>query len=221
MEVEAVAVRLSLFVLNPRLSLELISLLRKYGVRFRAPSGLDDLCQSQELLVVDGEGLSYIKDNGVSTDSCLDEIVIGGIEDIHTNLMPRILDAYAPISVGIDLGKRIAYAVLVGGRLLAYDYVDRVEDIKRVIEDLGAMGPRVVLLGIGAEYLRELPREIYELLESENVAAAYVIEEESVNKTVTPRFVDAEVGGLPEDLRAAVAIAIKVYEKYVLTHGPR
>lgn len=221
MEVKAVALRLSLFVLDPRLSLELMSLLRKYGVDFRAPAGLSDLCYGQELLIVDEEGLNYVKENGASVESCLGTIVISRAEEIYTTLLARILDTYAPISIGIDLGKRIAYAVLVGGRLLAYDYVDRVEEIKGIIKKLNAMKPRVVLLGIGAEYLRELPREISEVLESENIAAAYIIEEERVNKTVTPRFVGTEADGLPEDLRAAIAIAIKVYEKYVLTRSLR
>lgn len=221
MEVKTVVIRLSLFVLDPRLSLELMSLLRKYGVGFRAPTGLSDLCHGQELLIVDEEGLDYIKENKVPMESCLGTIVVSGAEEIYTTLLARIVDTYAPVSIGVDLGKRVAYAVLVGGRILTYDYVDRVEEIKDIIKKLNAMKPRVVLLGIGAEYLKELPREVSEILESEDIAAAYIIEEERVDKTVTPRFVGAGADELPEDLRAAIAIAVKVYEKYVLTRSLR
>ncbi|MEM4600996.1 MAG: hypothetical protein QXF63_04695 [Sulfolobales archaeon] len=208
-------------MLDPRLSLELVALLRKYGLRFRIPMGLRDLCLNHELLVTDNEGLEYITKSKVSTELCVEVLNINNVEEIYSVLLPRILDTSSPISVGIDLGRRIAYAVLAGRRLLTCDYVDRVEEIKNIIERLSSLKPRIILLGIGAEYLKELPAEISSIIESEKVAAAYIIEEEKTNRSIIPRLAGVEVDKLPEDLKAAIAIAVRVYEKYMLTQSLR
>jgi len=208
-------------VLNPRLSLELVALLRKYGIRFRVPMDLRDLCYNRELLVTDNEGLEYITENKVSIEPCADVLTVNSAEEVYSVLLSRIIGTSSPISVGIDLGKRIAYAVLAGRRLLTCDYVDRVEEIRIIIEKLNALKPRIILLGIGAEYLRELPAEISSIIESGRVAATYIIEEEKTNRSIIPKLAGVEVNDLHEDLKAAIAIAIKVYEKYILAQGLR
>ncbi|MEM2207910.1 MAG: hypothetical protein QXG17_04385 [Sulfolobales archaeon] len=208
-------------MLNPRLSLELVALLRKYGIRFRVPMDLRDLCYNRELLVTDNEGLEYITENKVSIEPCADVLTVNSAEEVYSVLLSRIIGTSSPISVGIDLGKRIAYAVLAGRRLLTCDYVDRVEEIRIIIEKLNALKPRIILLGIGAEYLRELPAEISSIIESGRVAATYIIEEEKTNRSIIPKLAGVEVNDLHEDLKAAIAIAIKVYEKYILAQGLR
>ncbi|MEM2594531.1 MAG: hypothetical protein QW529_01035 [Sulfolobales archaeon] len=207
--------------MNPRLSLELVALLRKYGIRFRVPMDLRDLCYNRELLVTDNEGLEYITENKVSIEPCADVLTVNSAEEVYSVLLSRIIGTSSPISVGIDLGKRIAYAVLAGRRLLTCDYVDRVEEIRIIIEKLNALKPRIILLGIGAEYLRELPAEISSIIESGRVAATYIIEEEKTNRSIIPKLAGVEVNDLHEDLKAAIAIAIKVYEKYILAQGLR
>ncbi|MEM2007035.1 MAG: hypothetical protein QW154_05310 [Sulfolobales archaeon] len=208
-------------MLNPRLSLELVALLRKYGIRFRVPMDLRDLCYNRELLVTDNEGLEYITENKVSIEPCVDVLTVNSAEEVYSVLLSRIIGTSSPISVGIDLGKRIAYAVLAGRRLLTCDYVDRVEEIRIIIEKLNALKPRIILLGIGAEYLGELPAEISSIIESGRVAATYIIEEEKTNRSIIPKLAGVEVNDLHEDLKAAIAIAIKVYEKYILAQGLR
>ncbi|MEM1917348.1 MAG: hypothetical protein QW504_01520, partial [Sulfolobales archaeon] len=63
--------------------------------------------------------------------------------------------------------------------------------------------------------------EISSIIESEKVAAAYIIEEEKTNRSIIPRLAGVEVDKLPEDLKAAIAIAVRVYEKYMLTQSLR
>ncbi|MEM1622752.1 MAG: hypothetical protein QW780_00420 [Sulfolobales archaeon] len=208
-------------MLNPRLFLKLIALLKKHGLSFRVPMGLRDLCLDHELLITDDEGLEYIAKNGVSTELCVEVISINNSEEIYSALLPKILDIDSPISIGVDLGKRVAYAVLAGGRLLACDYVDRVEEIGRVVERFSSLKPQIILLGIGAEYLKELPAEILKIVESGKVAAAYIIEEERTNRSIIPKLTGVEVDRLPDDLKAAIAIAVRVYEKYMLAQSLR
>ncbi len=220
MEVEAVAVRLSLFVLNPRLFLELKSLLREHGIEFRVPAGLDDLCPNGELLLVDREALEYIRASGASADACPGVVAVSSPGDAYGAVLARVLGDRSPISIGIDLGKRIAYAVLVGGRLLTCGYTDRATEIRSILERFSSMGPRVILLGIGAQYLKELPNDVLSLIEDERVTAAYMIEEDEVSGAVR-ELVGESIGRLPEDVRASIGIAIKAYEKYALVRGPR
>lgn len=222
MEVKAVVFRFSLFVLNPRIFLELVSLLRKHGIFFRAPMEFRNLCFDDEFLIVDIEGLKYIKELSGSLETCRDVIVVNKVEEIYSNVLSRVLgDCTTPISIGIDLGKRIAYAILAGGRLLVCDYVDRVEEVKEVIERLSAAGQQIILVGIGAEYLNELPAEVIEIMENDRIAATYIIDEERTNKALVPMLAGEESKNLSKDLRAAVAIAMKVYEKYMLGRSRR
>ncbi len=218
---EAVAVRLSLFVLNPRLFLELKSLLEEHGVEFRVPAGLSDLCFAGELLVVDPEGLKYVSGSGAPTGSCSEVVAVSSSEEVYSAVLSRVLGGYSPISIGIDLGKRIAYAVLASGRLLTYGYADRAEEIKNLIERLSRAGPRTILLGVGAQYLKGLPDDIASVIEDERVTAAYIVEEGEASRVVTPSLAGESVERLPEDVRASIAIAVKAFERHALARASR
>lgn len=218
---EAVAVGLSLFVMNPRLFLELASLLREHGVRFRVPAGLDDLCNAEELLVVDPEGLALIRERGARTGHCSGVVTVSGADDAYSTVLGRFIESQGPVSIGVDLGKRVAYAVLAGGRLLTYGYVHRAGELKGVLERLSKAGPRAILLGVGAQYLRELPDDLLEVVEDGRVTAAYIVEEGEASRVVAPGVAGEDSDKLPEDVRAAIAIAIKAYERYALARGLR
>ncbi|MCX8184481.1 MAG: hypothetical protein RMI56_06370 [Sulfolobales archaeon] len=214
-----VTARFSIFVLNPRLFLDLVSILRRHRIKFRVPMNLDELCLDSELLVVDTEGLNYINKSKISADICREVIIVSSSDEVHNAILSRVFESCSPISIGIDLGKRIAYAVLAGGHLLFYDYVDSLRSVLEVVERLNTAKTRVVLVGIGAEYLRDMPDEVYDLVENEKVTAVYIVEEENTNRAFLPKLFDEDIENLPEDLRAAIVIAIKVYEKHLLAQG--
>ncbi|MCS7099766.1 MAG: hypothetical protein NZ925_05440, partial [Sulfolobales archaeon] len=142
-------------MLNPKLFLELAPLLRRYRVEFRVPMELKELCFSGEVLVVDTESLDFIKRSGVSVDACREVIVADSVEEVRSTVLSRVFKGRGPISIGIDLGKRIAYAVLAGGDVLSYGYIDSLKSVLEVVKRLGVTEPKIVLVGIGAEYLRD------------------------------------------------------------------
>ena len=206
---------MSLFIVDPRLMLELLSHLRKLGIDFRVPRGLDDLCLRGEVLLVDLEGLGYVSKAGDVGRGCHEVITVSSAEEALRAVIGRVLTETTPVSIGVDLGKRLAFAVLLGNRLLTYDYADSIDSIRDLIERLGHSDNRTILLGIGAGYARELPPELLDLLGDERVCAAYIVEEEGSNEAVASELVDSDARSLPRDVRAAIIIAMRAYERYL------
>lgn len=205
---------ISLFIVDPRLLLELLPYLRRFRIRFRIPRGLDDLCLEDEVLLIDPDGFNYVAKAREVEWRCGKVVLAGNIEEALRAIIHGVLREPTPISIGIDLGKKMAFAVLSGHKLLLYDYADSVESIKKLIERLSYPYDRIIIVGIGAGYLKELPSELLDLLYDERVAAAYIVEEEGSNEAFSSNLVDTEAENLPRDIRAAIFIAMRTYERY-------
>ncbi|GEM_PF-1065552 len=203
-------------MVDPRLSLSIISVLRELGIPFRVPRSLEELCHEGEVVLLDAEGLKYLEKvtSSVQLPSCK-LIQVGGSN--LGKILKELIGDLKVVSLGVDLGKRATYAVLIGGRLVKYGYADRVSDIRKVIEEIASLSPSVLLLGIGMEFSKYISDEVVELLESREVTRAYIVEEiRSNNKSdAEVRLSTSDLSKLPEDVRAAAVIASRVYEKYL------
>lgn len=205
-----------MFVVDPRLSLAIVSVLRELGIPFRVPKSLEELCYEGEIVVLDSEGLRYLSDlsSNAKLTGCKTIKVEG---DDLGKVFRELIGDLRVVSLGVDLGKRATYAVLIGGKLVKYGHVDRVSEIRKVIEELASLNPRVLLLGIGMEFSKHIPDEVLDLLESKEVTRAYLVEEVRSNNRgdAEVRLSTSDLTKLPEDVRAAAVIASRVYEKYL------
>ena len=203
-------------MVDPRLSLTVVRALRELGVPFRVPRSSEELCYEGEVVLLDAEGLRYLSGlpGGARLAGCRVVRVEGGN---LSRVLRELAGDLKVVSLGVDLGKRAAYAVLVGGRLVKYGHVNRVGDLRRVIEELASLNPGVLLLGIGMEFSKQVPDEVLGLLESEEVTRAYLVEEVRSNSRgdAEVRLPTSDLAKLPEDVRAAAVIASRVYEKYL------
>jgi hypothetical protein len=202
-------------VVEPKIFLEVISTLRKYGVKFRVPNDLNDVCFNGEVLIVDDEGLNLTRELKQVKEVCGGILKVREPREVGTTVMNAILGESNLISIGIDVGKRIAYAVLAGGKLVTYGYVDSVSDVNELLDSLGGSSSRTVLLGIGAEHVEHVLEDLSTILSNEVVTAAYIVEEKNTNKAMTPELIGADTENLTKDFRAAISIAMKAYERYL------
>lgn len=203
-------------MVNPRIFIEVISALRKYGVEFRVPDTLDDICFEDEILIVDGEGLSAVGGLKQIKKVCRDVLEVREPHMVNTTVLDIIFRNSKIVSIGIDVGKRIAYAVLVGGKLITYGYVNSMNEINKVISIFGnSNSPRTILLGIGAEHAELILGELPIILANEKVTAAYIVEESNTNKAITSELIGINTKNLTRDFRAAISIAVRAYERYL------
>jgi hypothetical protein len=195
-----------------------VRLLREFGISFRVPRSLEEICY-REVVLLDHEGLRYLNESSRSAQltNCR---VIHVDRDNLSEIVREFIGDLKVVSLGVDLGRRAAYAVLVGGRLVKYGHVDSISDIRKVIGEIALLNPGVLLLGIGMEFSKSIPDEVLELLESREVTRAYLVEEVRSNSRsdAEVRLPTSDLAKLPKDIRAAAVIASRVYEKYLRLH---
>jgi hypothetical protein len=196
-----------------------VRLLREFGISFRVPRSLEEICYREEVVLLDHEGLRYLNESSRSAQltNCR---VIHVDRDNLSEIVRELIGDLKVVSLGVDLGRRAAYAVLVGGRLVKYGHVDSISDIHKVIEEIALLNPGVLLLGIGMEFSKSISDEVLELLESREVTRAYLVEEVHSNSRsdAEVRLPTSDLAKLPKDIRAAAVIASRVYEKYLRLH---
>ncbi|MCC6014810.1 MAG: hypothetical protein LM564_03790 [Desulfurococcaceae archaeon] len=167
-------------------------------------------------MLLDHEGFRYLNESSRGTQLANCRVILvdrGKLSEIIRELIGDL----RVVSLGVDLGKRAAYAVLIGGRLVKYGRVDSISDIRKVIEDIASLHPGVLLLGIGMEFSKSIPDEVLDLLESREVTRAYLVEEVHSNSRgdAEVRLPTSDLAKLPKDIRAAAVIANRAYEKYL------
>ncbi len=179
------------------------------------PDVSDVMCFKDEILVVDEEGLNVAGDLRQLEKVCGGILEVREPREVGTTVLDIILRDSKLVSIGIDIGKKIAYAVLAGGKLVTYGYVDSMSEISKLLDMFGRSSSRTILLGVGAERAEHVLGDLSTILDDERVAAAYIVEESNTNRAVTPELIGVDTKNLTRDFRAAISIAVRAYERYL------
>jgi len=195
--------RVQVFVLNPRVFRRVIEVLRNSGISFEVPDSPEAL---RDVVVVDKEFLQAL-----GSPRAKEVIVVEDVEDAEA-LIRRVLGVEKKSTlIGVDVGARIAYAIIQGNVIVGYGKVMEINELQRAIENALAGKERVACharVGVPASpKLREIAYEVSEVLLRLGCEVRLTEEFRSSSERPPP-FIGVEKIK-DSDIRAAINLALR------------
>lgn len=202
-----IRVRVKVFIYNPRIFRLFLDCARRYGLEFSVPD--TPSCAKEEVLVVDEEAIKLLNIR------CGNYVIVNesNIESIIAKLMG--IRESPVITVGLDLGSKIAYAILADNKLIDFGYVTTEDLISKLSRLKRVLNPKKIITRIGMPSSDELINKLKEISEKllEIGAEVYIVNEE---RSSSPSKLIRSFGDITgnliknKDINAALNLALRV-----------
>jgi phage-related holin len=198
---------IEVFIYDPRLFRKFLERARSLRINVRVPMGLDDI-KAEGVLIVDKEGLRIVENrirHGVKVE-VIDE------KNLDKKLLEVLgLKKVSTLIVGVDIGRKIAYAVFADYILVGTGYVNNaIELLNKLTELREALTPfkAIVRIGMpGPDHLYNTLSNILELLAKSDFETYLVDEEKSTSRPL--QSIKGLSKKFPMDINAAINIALR------------
>lgn len=214
-----------MFIFNPRIFREFIKVAREYNMDFEV---INDICDylrhinESRVLIIDKEGINIIKSicssNQLNKLSNIEGnlIILEHLKDVRKVILSTLGGSTKPVLIcGIDIGKKLAYAILSNDILVEFGYCATPEDvIKRIKQVSLEISPQRIIVQVGKPSNKELVDVAYYLLSLslDEGFETYLVDESKSSKEISNYLKPSLKGiAIPKDnnIRAAISLALR------------
>lgn len=190
--------------MNPRLFRKVIDTFRKAGIAFEVPDSPDSL---SGLAIVDEE---FVKLFG-EPKKAEDVIVVKSVNDVDALIWKVLGVEEKSVLVGVDVGAKIAYAIIKGNVVIEYGKVSTVKEFRKIMSKLlkGNAGS-ACFAGVGVPASPELKEIAYEISEALlELGCDVKLTEEFRSSSERPPPLVGSDNVKDSDIRAAINLALR------------
>lgn len=198
-------------ICNPRLMRKFVKIAKTIGLSYEVPTDLDlSLKHVSNLVIIDEECRAYTSLRKVLEELKAEVFVVneGNIASQTLKILGK--DRVEVLTLGIDLGSRLAYAIFADDMLIDVGFTESPKELMiRLDEITGDLKPLKTVVKVGVTESRglEFVNDLLKFMSMKDLQV-FLVDESNTSRETTSYYIKA-YDVRDKDLRAAINIALK------------